>query len=212
MSQALRVISIQKGFDPADFTLASFGGAGGLHVCALAENLGMRQAVVPVRAGVLSAEGLVYAPRKRELIQALPAEAGADTVNALARALDRRGRAELAAEGVAETDIETTVSLDLCYQGQSSTLALAWEGDPAACEVAFHALHEQRYGHRLVLPVRRVNVRVRCQAAARSRPRRPWPAAPARRPGTPACRNCRHRCRSTVERIWHRISSSTARP
>ncbi|MCQ6262597.1 hydantoinase/oxoprolinase family protein [Alcanivorax sp. MM125-6] len=182
MSQALRVISIQKGFDPADFTLASFGGAGGLHVCALADNLGMRQAVVPVRAGVLSAEGLVYAPRKRELIQALPAEAGADTVDALARALDRRGRAELAAEGVAETDIETTVSLDLCYQGQSSTLALAWQGDPAACEAAFHALHEQRYGHRLALPVRRVNVRVRCQAAARS----PAPAALAGGTGAPA--------------------------
>ena len=72
MTQALRVISIQKGFDPADFALMSFGGAGGLHVCALADNLGMTQAIVPQRAGVLSAEGLVYAPRKREMLQALP--------------------------------------------------------------------------------------------------------------------------------------------
>ncbi|MFP1677102.1 hydantoinase/oxoprolinase family protein [Alloalcanivorax sp. C16-2] len=182
MSQALRVISIQKGFDPANFTLVSFGGAGGLHVCALADNLGMRQAVVPVRAGVLSAEGLVYAPRKRELIQALPADADGQGVDTLARDLDRHGRAELAAEGVAETDIETTVSLDLCYQGQSSTLALPWEGDAAACEAAFHALHEQRYGHRLALPVRRVNVRVRCQAA----PRSPAPAALTGGTGEPA--------------------------
>ncbi|MFP1681677.1 hydantoinase/oxoprolinase family protein [Alloalcanivorax sp. C16-1] len=182
MSQALRVISIQKGFDPADFTLVSFGGAGGLHVCALAENLGMARAVVPVRAGVLSAEGLVYAPRKRELIQALSTDACADAVDALAAALERRGRAELTAEGVADSDIHAEVSLDLCYQGQSSTLALDWTGDPAACERAFHALHERRYGHRLALPVRRVNVRVRCQAAARA----PAPARLAGGAGAPA--------------------------
>ena len=182
MSQALRVISIQKGFDPADFTLVSFGGAGGLHVCALAENLGMARAVVPVRAGVLSAEGLVYAPRKRELIQALPSAADAAAVDALAAALDRRGRAQLTAEGVADADIHTDISLDLCYQGQSSTLPLDWGGDPEACEQAFHALHERRYGHRLALPVRRVNVRVRCQAVARS----PAPAALAGGAGAPA--------------------------
>ena len=167
MSQALRVISIQKGFDPADFQLVSFGGAGGLHVCALAENLGMRRAVMPIRAGVLSAEGLVYAPRKRELIQALPGGADAARVDALAADLDRRGRRELASEGVPDSDVVTEVTLDLCYQGQSSTLGLPWDGDPEAAEAAFHRLHEHRYGHRLALPVQRVNVRVRCQAPAR---------------------------------------------
>ena len=172
MSQALRVISIQKGFDPADFQLVSFGGAGGLHVCALAENLGMRRAVMPIRAGVLSAEGLVYAPRKRELIQALPGGADAARVDALAADLDRRGRRELASEGVPDSDVVTEVTLDLCYQGQSSTLGLPWDGDPEAAETAFHRLHEHRYGHRLALPVQRVNVRVRCQAPAR-------PPAPA---------------------------------
>ena len=175
MSQALRVISIQKGFDPANFQLVSFGGAGGLHVCALAENLGMRRAVMPIRAGVLSAEGLVYAPRKRELIQALPAGAEGDRVTDLAAALKRRGRQELASEGVADSDITTEVTLDLCYQGQSSTLSLPWDGDPLAAEAAFHRLHEHRYGHRLALPVRRVNVRVRCQAPAR--PPTPTPLA-----------------------------------
>lgn len=173
MSQALRVISIQKGFDPADFTLVSFGGAGGLHVCALAENLGMQRAVVPIRAGVLSAEGLVHAPRKRELIQALPAGARASEVEAVATALARQGSEELVAEGVAEKDIRTETSLDLCYQGQSSVLDLPWDGDPEGCEAAFHALHERRYGYRLALPVRWVNARVRCQAASRS----PTPAA-----------------------------------
>ncbi|MEC8880351.1 MAG: hydantoinase/oxoprolinase family protein [Pseudomonadota bacterium] len=182
MSQALRVISIQKGFDPADFQLVSFGGAGGLHVCALAENLGMRRAVMPIRAGVLSAEGLVYAPRKRELIQALPGGADAARVNALAADLDRRGRRELASEGVPDSDVVTEVTLDLCYQGQSSTLGLPWDGDPEAAETAFHRLHEHRYGHRLALPVQRVNVRVRCQAPARP----PAPAPLAGGDGAPA--------------------------
>ena len=182
MSQALRVISIQKGFDPADFQLVSFGGAGGLHVCALAENLGMRRAVMPIRAGVLSAEGLVYAPRKRELIQALPGGADAARVTALAADLDRRGRRELASEGVPDSDVVTEVTLDLCYQGQSSTLGLPWDGDPEAAEAAFHCLHEHRYGHRLALPVQRVNVRVRCQAPARP----PAPAPLAGGDGAPA--------------------------
>ncbi|WP_101674155.1 hydantoinase/oxoprolinase family protein [Alloalcanivorax mobilis] len=181
MSQALRVISIQKGFDPADFTLMSFGGAGGLHVCALADNLGMTRAVVPIRAGVLSAEGLVHAPRKREMIQALAADADTAALEAVAAALLERGRAELVAEGVSGADIDTTVSLDLCYQGQSSTLALPWHGDPDACEQAFHQQHQQRYGYRLALPVRRVNVRVRCQARAVSPAPTPLPGGSGER-------------------------------
>lgn len=182
MSQALRVISIQKGFDPADFTLVSFGGAGGLHVCALADNLGMRQAVVPVRAGVLSAEGLVYAPRKRELIQALPADADTRQLETIAAELEQRGRQELLDEGVATDVIDAEVSLDLCYRGQSSALSLPWNGDAHGCEAAFHDLHEHRYGYRLALPVQRVNVRVRCQAP----PRSPGPAHLAGGTGSPA--------------------------
>jgi N-methylhydantoinase A len=93
MTQALRVISIQKGFDPANFALLSFGGAGGLHVCALADNLGMRSALVPRRAGVLSAEGLVYAPRKREQLQALPDGADDTALRERIATLQRQGSA-----------------------------------------------------------------------------------------------------------------------
>ena len=59
MARALRVISVQRGLDPRDYTLTSFGGAGGLHMCALADALGMRRALVPVHAGVLSALGML---------------------------------------------------------------------------------------------------------------------------------------------------------
>ena len=67
MVQALRVISVQRGVDPREYVLVSFGGAGGQHVCALAEALGMQRALVPVHAGVLSALGMLVAPRARQL-------------------------------------------------------------------------------------------------------------------------------------------------
>ncbi|MGB5261764.1 MAG: hydantoinase/oxoprolinase family protein, partial [Gammaproteobacteria bacterium] len=74
MAQALRVISVQRGEDPASYVLMSFGGAGGLHVCALAEALGMARALVPVQAGVLSALGMLVAPPSRQLSHTLTGE------------------------------------------------------------------------------------------------------------------------------------------
>ena len=71
MAQALRVISVERGEDPRDYTLMSFGGAGGLHVCALAEALGMSRALVPVYAGVLSALGMLVARPARQLSHSL---------------------------------------------------------------------------------------------------------------------------------------------
>ena len=163
MAQALRVISVQKGHDPADFVLTSFGGAGGLHVCELASMLGMTRALVPRNSGVLSAEGLVRAPRQRELIRALPPRAKTADIEAVAVDLAAEGRAALREEGVSG-EPGTDVELELCYRGQSFQLAVPWQGDPEGAEETFHALHEQRYGHRLGLPVERVQVRVRVQS------------------------------------------------
>jgi N-methylhydantoinase A len=161
MAQALRVISVQRGEDPRNHVLMSFGGAGGLHVCALAEALGMQRAVVPVHAGVLSALGMLAAPPSRQLSQTLTGRLAdyADTViEGHLQALASGGRSELEAEGVRPGNIDATFSLDLRYLGQSYTLNLPWGGVEATGE-AFHALHEQRYGHRLDLPVELVTVR-----------------------------------------------------
>jgi N-methylhydantoinase A/oxoprolinase/acetone carboxylase beta subunit len=116
MTQALRVISIQKGFDPADFALMSFGGAGGLHVCALADNLGMTQAIVPQRAGVLSAEGLVYAPRKREMLQALPAQVANPCCTSVLRSCSNRARRNSLPKVSAQSEF-TTGCLWTCATG-----------------------------------------------------------------------------------------------
>jgi N-methylhydantoinase A len=164
MAQALRVISIQKGYDPADFTLVSFGGAGGLHVCALARMLGMRRAVVPRNAGVLSAQGLARAPRQRELLRALPANVDSSIVEHWRGALSRQGRRALLAEGVVDEHIHTRCFVDLCYRGQSFQLDIPWQGDMTAAETAFHEAHERRYGYRLERTVDWVNVRVQLQA------------------------------------------------
>ena len=164
MTQALRVISIQKGHDPEDFALMSFGGAGGLHVCALADNLGMRRAIVPQRAGVLSAEGLVYAPRKRELLKALPDGLPDSTCQTEIQTLKQQGQQELEAEGVPAEQLRYQVYLDMCYEGQSSVLQIPWQDDASQREKAFHQAHERRFGHRLGMPVQQVNLRVQCLA------------------------------------------------
>ena len=161
MAQALRVISVQRGVDPRDHVLVSFGGAGGLHVCALAEALGMKQALVPIHAGVLSALGMLAAPRARQLSHTLAgALAGFEEafLEGQLQALADKGREALVAEGIPAAEVETGFSLDLRYQGQSYTLNLAWQGlEPT--RQAFHAAHEQRYGHRLQAAVELVNIR-----------------------------------------------------
>jgi N-methylhydantoinase A len=120
MARALRVVSVEQGLDPRDFALVAFGGAGPLHACALAEELGMATVLVPAAAGVLSALGLVAADERRDLVRAYVVP------------LDAAG--ELPAEGEA----------DLRYAGQSLELTV-----PLGAGLAerFHAAHEERYGY-----------------------------------------------------------------
>jgi N-methylhydantoinase A len=168
MAQALRVISVQRGVDPRNFVLVSFGGAGGLHVCALAEALGMARALVPVHAGVLSAFGMLVAPPSRQLSHTLNGvleAVGAAAIEAALQTLAAQGRAELLSEGVDAAAIATTYSLDLRYQGQSYTLNLSWQG-LADTRAAFESLHARRYGHRLDAPVELVTVRCGLQGRA----------------------------------------------
>jgi N-methylhydantoinase A len=162
MARALRVISIQRGEDPREFTLASFGGAGGLHVCALAEALEMTEVIVPVHAGVLSALGMLAGRPGRQLSRTLPGvlgELNADIVEAGFAELELEGRAFLAEEGIALDSIAAGRSVDLRYLGQSYTLNVPWK-DPADAANRFRLRHLERYGHELDAPVELVNVRL----------------------------------------------------
>jgi len=165
MARALRVISVQRGIDPREFSLISFGGAGGLHVCALAEALSLQEALVPVHGGVLSALGMLAAPRGREYarsINVLLEDIAMADINAHIEMMLKQGQQALAAEGVMEDELLIGASLDLCYQGQSSSLNVKWNNISEAIN-AFHQAHEQRYGHQLALPIELVTVRLRLQ-------------------------------------------------
>jgi N-methylhydantoinase A/oxoprolinase/acetone carboxylase beta subunit len=120
MVRALRVVSVEQGLDPREFALVAFGGAGPLHACALAAELGMATVLVPAAAGVLSALGLVAADERR------------DTVRTYVTPLAEAG--ELPGDGEA----------DLRYVGQSFELTIAL--GPHLAE-RFHEAHEARYGY-----------------------------------------------------------------
>ncbi len=166
MARALRVISLQRGIDPRDFTLASFGGAGGLHVCALADALSLREAIVPIHGGVLSALGMLVAPRGREYSQSINRLLSSVAVTEINEKIDvmaKQGMQALSDEGVSAADLTMTASLDLCYQGQSSALSIAWSDMDKVVD-DFHRAHQQRYGHRLDLPIELVTIRARLKA------------------------------------------------
>jgi len=166
MAQALRVMSVQRGIDPRQLTLTSFGGAGGLHVCALAEALGMHQAMVPIHAGVLSALGMLIAPRARQLSHSLTALLDTVTATQIDTTLEQlklQGQRALQQEGVNKQEIMAHASVDLRYQGQSYFLNVPWQDKPSAGE-QFQQRHQQLYGHRLDLPLELVNVRMAVKA------------------------------------------------
>jgi N-methylhydantoinase A len=120
MLRALRVVSVERGHDPRDFALVAFGGAGPLHACALAEELGIEAVLVPAAAGVLSAFGLVASEERRDRV-----------VSYLCPLADA---GELPAEGTA----------DLRYRGQSFELSIPLQPELAQ---AFHRAHAERYGY-----------------------------------------------------------------
>jgi N-methylhydantoinase A len=120
MLRALRVVSVERGHDPRDFALVAFGGAGPLHACELAEELGISTVLIPGAAGVLSALGLIASEERR------------DSVRSYVCPLADAG--ELPGEGEA----------DLRYRGQSFELTVPLGGDVAE---EFHRAHEERYGY-----------------------------------------------------------------
>jgi N-methylhydantoinase A/oxoprolinase/acetone carboxylase beta subunit len=157
MEQALRMVTIERGVDPRSLALVAFGGAGPLHACSLADSLGMTAVVVPARAGVLSAVGLLAAPVVRELVVAWPHGTDVAGLDAFAAALITAARDEVAAMTADDGPIETTVAYDCRYLGQGHELQVAHPGH-------FGAEHRRRNGdERLGHPVEVVAVRARAE-------------------------------------------------
>jgi N-methylhydantoinase A len=160
MTQALRAISIQQGFDPREFALMCFGGAGGLHVCDLAETLEIPEAIVPQNSGILSAQGMVTSEPGRELVQTyrtLLTNLNPVKLKRYINGLIEQARQELAAEGV--TKVQYVSSLDLRYFGQSHTLNIAYDSITSVTN-KFHAEHYKQYGHRTEIDIELLNIRL----------------------------------------------------
>jgi N-methylhydantoinase A len=164
MEKAIRVISVERGHDPRDYTLVAFGGAGGLHACSLAAALEMRGVLLPVFPGGLSALGILRADVVREFSRTvlLAASHWADTARQLPglfRPLVLAAGRALRSEGFAPANIRIERRLDMRYAGQAYELSVPAAGDFVR---AFHKAHDQRYGyHDEKRAVEIVNVRCR---------------------------------------------------
>ncbi len=161
MEQAIRLISVERGYDPRDFALFCFGGAGGLHAASLARGLGMRRVVVPQFPGALSALGLLLADVRKDYSRTLlvDAEGASRELKRAFAELHKLGTSELQAEGFNKREIRSTNFVDLRYRGQSYELTI--ELAPNFVD-KFHQAHERRYGHaNRGRAVELVNVRTR---------------------------------------------------
>jgi len=168
MAKAIRLISVNRGYDPKEFVLASFGGAGGLHVCAIAEAMQMQKAIVPAYGGVLSALGMLVADRGRQFTRTVGLdadEAATKTLQEQFLELAELGSRALQEEGLSVADLTVKNSADCRYRGQSYTLNVPWV-DLSRTRSAFSALHKQRYGYDLSTGIEIVNIRVNVVAAA----------------------------------------------
>ncbi len=162
MVGAIRVVSVERGHDPRDFTLVPFGGAGPLHGTALAELLGISTVLIPPAPGVLCAEGLLGADLKAEFHRTLPRAGKPDDVaaNALVAVLRAEAEAWLAEEQVMPADrVYETVAL-MRYEGQGGELAVPWENVAATAVSAFRAAHQALYGFTMDVAVELVTLRV----------------------------------------------------
>jgi N-methylhydantoinase A len=160
MEKAIRVISVERGYDPRDFTLVAFGGGGPLHACSLAHALQVPRVLVPALPGALSAVGILLADTMREYSRTVMQTVDADLEDAFSE-LERLGVAEFASEGLAG---ESLRSVDLRYGGQGYELNIPYGPGMAT---AFHSLHKRRYGFaNEARELEIVNVRVRLVAPA----------------------------------------------
>jgi N-methylhydantoinase A len=188
MEKAIRVVSIERGYDPRDFTLVAFGGAGGMHACELAQSLGIPRIIVPQYPGALSAFGILVSDvvkdysrtviwkiggtpvgpggdARRRALMARSAAALRGEVEGIFRSLESSARADLAAEGwTGRPTLERSVDLRYAGQGFELNVQAAKNSDIRLLAKQFHQLHKQRYGYsRAASEVEMVTLRVRAR-------------------------------------------------
>jgi N-methylhydantoinase A len=169
MINALKLVSVRRGFDPRDFALIAFGGGGAMHAGALMRELRVKKVIIPTSPAVFSAWGMLMTDLRRDYIrtqitrtdQVEPAR-----LNAIYAEMEDQARQDLAAERVAEGEMELQRFADMRYAGQEHTVKVTLPAGKITAEVLpqinerFHTLHEQTYTFRLDTPVELVNYHV----------------------------------------------------
>jgi N-methylhydantoinase A len=156
MAAAIKLSLFEKGLDPRDFALVSFGGAGGLHATALADELGMRRVVFPRDPGPLSAYGILFSDIGHDVARSRLLPAAPESLAALKEVFDALladGEALLARDGIAPPRRHFAVAADMRYRGQAFELLVPWpewtfdEEGLAHLVEAFHVQHKQRFAY-----------------------------------------------------------------
>ena len=168
MERAIKVISVEKGFDVRDYALVSFGGAGGLHACELAGRLSMKKILVPKNAGVLSAWGMTVADIVKDYSRSVllkVGESGYRELVKLFKPLESKGVKDVLSEGVGKNRIKIENSVDMRYMGQAHELNLPFK---KSFLDDFHKLHKRSYGYaNRDYSIEVVNIRVRVAGKTR---------------------------------------------
>jgi N-methylhydantoinase A len=175
MERALRVISVERGYDPHDFTLFSFGGAGGLHAVELARQLDIPYVLIPPVASTLSAFGMLAADVIRDYTKTvmLPGDTSVEIIEETMMPLIALGVQEMAAESIPPGSTLIEKSLDMRYKGQSFELSVPFN---AHYIMGFHHAHQRLYGtSRESAEVEIVNIRVRVSGLGAPPPITPRP-------------------------------------
>lgn len=168
MVGAMRVVSVERGHDPRDFTLVPFGGAGPLHGCSLAELLGISRVLITPAPGVLCADGLLAADLKSEFSRAMaiPGAMDVGATEPIIAELETQARAWLDEEGVAaDARVIERVAL-MRYAGQGGEIAVAYAPDRAEVEANFKTAHKALYGFNLGARIELVTLRVHATGVA----------------------------------------------
>jgi 5-oxoprolinase (ATP-hydrolysing) len=149
MANAIKKISVQRGYDVTEYTLNCFGGAGGQHACLVADALGIERVLLHPLAGVLSAYGMglaeIRAMREKQVGQVFDATVVEEELRAAARKLAASARLEVESQGIDSDDIETATKVHLRYEGTDTSLPVTLAAAGTMVE-EFEQRHRQRFG------------------------------------------------------------------
>ncbi|MBA4783420.1 MAG: hydantoinase B/oxoprolinase family protein [Rhizobiales bacterium] len=147
MANAIKKISVERGYDVTDYALTCFGGAGGQHACLVADSLGMKTVLIHPFSGILSAYGMgladIRASRQKSVVK--PLEEALESITELLQQLESESKGELQQQGISDSEIETISVCHLRFQGSDTTIPIPLQTFDSMSE-AFHAAHKKQFG------------------------------------------------------------------